>query len=74
MDWLCRLGQTAYALPEDGDRIKCPEIGTSSIDLAKLSRFYLKTEAEWTSTVDWAKLRRFYLKTETESISRNVVS
>jgi hypothetical protein len=25
---------------------RCPEIGTSSIDWAKLSRFYLKTETE----------------------------
>jgi hypothetical protein len=27
-------------------QVKCPEIGISSIDLAQLSRFYLKTETE----------------------------
>jgi hypothetical protein len=39
----------------------CPEIGASSIDWAKLSRFYLKTESSLRNVVFWKINRTVFL-------------
>jgi hypothetical protein len=53
-----------------------PEIGTSSIDWAQLSRFYLKTETESSlRNVVFCKINRtvFLDKTRCRIISRNII-